>query len=36
MTALILLACCLAAWPIHLSTTRPVARMLNLIDYSGD
>ena len=32
MTAIILLACCLAAWPIHLSITRPVARMLGLID----
>lgn len=32
MCALIILACCLAAWPIHLCTTRPVARMLGLID----
>lgn len=32
MTALILLACCLAAWPIHLCTARPVARMLGLIN----
>lgn len=32
MCALIVLACCLAAWPIHLCTTRPVARMLGLID----
>ena len=31
MYTLILLACCLAAWPIHHCTTRPVARMLNLI-----
>ena len=23
---------CLAAWPIHLCTTRPVAQMLGLID----
>ena len=31
MYALILLACCLAAWPIHLCITRPIARMLDLI-----
>lgn len=32
MYALILLACCLAAWPIHIFVARPVARMLGLID----
>lgn len=32
MSALIILACCLAAWPIHHCTTRPVARMLGLIN----
>ena len=32
MCALILLACCLAAWPIHLCTTRPVARIFHIID----
>lgn len=32
MCALILLTCCLAAWPIHLTITRPLARMLGLID----
>ena len=31
MITLIILACCLAAWPIHLYITRPVARMLGLI-----
>lgn len=31
MCALIVLACCLAAWPIHLCITRPIARMLGLI-----
>jgi hypothetical protein len=31
MCALLILACCLAAWPIHLCITRPVARMLGLI-----
>lgn len=30
MTALLLLACSLAAWPIHRCTTRPIARMLGL------
>lgn len=32
MFALILLACCFAAWPVHLCITRPVLRMLDLID----
>lgn len=32
MLTLILIACCFAAWPIHLCITRPVARMLGLID----
>lgn len=32
MYALIILACCLAAWPIHLYTTRPIARLLGVID----
>lgn len=31
MFALIILACCLAAWPIHLCTTRPAARLLGII-----
>ena len=31
MLALILLACCFAAWPVHLSITRPVLRGLKLI-----
>jgi len=30
--ALILLACCFAAWPIHLCITRPIIRMMGLID----
>lgn len=30
MTLLILLACCLAAWPIHLAITHPVLRALGL------
>jgi hypothetical protein len=29
---LILLACALAAWPIHLCITRPIIRMMGLID----
>jgi hypothetical protein len=32
MYALILLACCFAAWPIHLFITRPAAKLLGLID----
>lgn len=32
MCALIVLACCLAAWLIHPCTTHPVARILRLID----
>jgi len=31
MYALIILACCLAAWPIHLCITRPLAQMFKLI-----
>lgn len=31
MCALILIACCLAAYPIHLSITRPIARIFELI-----
>lgn len=31
MCALIILACCLAAWPIHLCITRPLARIFKLI-----
>ena len=30
--ALILLACCFAAWAIHLCITRPLIRMMGLID----
>lgn len=32
MYVLILLACCLAAWPIHLFITRPIMQMLGLTD----
>ena len=32
MCVLIILACSFAAWPIHLCITRPVARMLGLIN----
>lgn len=32
MYALIILACCFAAWPIHLCITRPIIRMMGLID----
>lgn len=32
MCALILLTCCLAAWPIHLFITRPVAKLLGLVN----
>ena len=32
MTALILVACSIAAWYIHLTVTRPTARLLGLID----
>lgn len=32
MTALILLACCVAAWPIHLFITRPAAALLGFVD----
>lgn len=30
MTILIILACCFAAWPIHLAITRPALRALGL------
>ena len=30
MTAMILLACCFAAWPIHILITRPILRALDL------
>ena len=40
MTTLILLACSIAAWYIHLAITRPAAQLLGLINYlpnySGD
>lgn len=32
MYALIIFACCLTAWPIHLCITRPLAETLGLID----
>ena len=32
MSALIVMTCCLAAWYTHRFITRPVARMLGLID----
>ena len=32
MDALIFLACCLAAWPIHLFVVRPLLHLFKILD----